>query len=38
MNKNIKIGEFRVDAISLVRSKLTRAGPIYETVHDSDLK
>ena len=37
-NKNIKIGEFQVDAISLVRSKLTRSGPIYETVHNSYLK
>ena len=38
MNKNIKIGGFQVDAVSLVRSKLTRSEPIYETVHDSYLK
>lgn len=34
-NKNIKIGEFSVNRISLVKSTLTKGGPIYETIHDS---
>jgi 2'-5' RNA ligase len=38
INKNIKIGEFQVDAVSLVRSKLTKSGPIYENIHNSYLK
>ena len=38
INKNMKIGEFQVDAVSLVQSKLTRSGPIYETVHNARLK
>jgi len=38
MNKNIKIGEFRADAVSLVQSKLTKSGPIYENIHNSYLK
>jgi len=38
INKNIKIGEFQVDAVSLVESKLTRSGPVYKTIHDSYLK
>lgn len=38
INKNIKIGEFQVDAVSLAQSKLTRSGPIYKTIHDSYLK
>lgn len=38
INKNIQIGEFQVDTVSLVQSKLTRSGPIYKTIHDSYLK
>lgn len=38
INKNIKIGEFQVDTVSLVQSKLTRSGPIYETIHEACLK
>ena len=37
-NREIKIGEFRVDAVHLVQSKLTKTGPIYENVHVSHLK
>ena len=38
INKDTKIGEFQVDAVSLVQSKLTRSGPIYETIHNARLK
>ncbi len=38
INKNVEIGNFRVNAVSLVQSKLTRSGPIYENVHNSYLK
>ena len=38
INKNIKIGEFQVNAVSLVRSKLTKSGPIYKNIHNSYLK
>lgn len=38
LNKDKKIGEFQVDAVSLVQSELTRSGPIYKTIHDSYLK
>jgi len=37
-NKNIKIGEFQVNRVSLVKSTLTKSGPIYETIHDSYLE
>ena len=37
-NKNVKIGEFQVDKVSLVKSTLTKSGPIYETIHNSYLK
>lgn len=37
LNKNVKIGKFRVNAVSLVQSKLTRSGPIYENIHASHL-
>lgn len=37
-NKNIKIGDFQVNRVSLVKSTLTKSGPIYETIHDSHLK
>ena len=37
-NKNVKIGEFQVDRVSLVKSTLTKSGPIYETIHNSYLK
>lgn len=37
LNKNVKIGEFPVEKVSLVKSTLTRNGPIYETIHDSQL-
>lgn len=38
LNKNVKIGEFQVNAVSLVQSKLTKQGPIYENIHNSYLK
>ena len=38
INKNIKIGKLQVDSVSLVRSSLTRSGPIYENIHDSYLR
>jgi len=37
-NRNIKIGEFQVDNVALVKSVLTKRGPIYETIHRSFLK
>ena len=37
-NKNVKIGEFQVNAVCLVRSTLTKSGPIYENLHCSYLK
>ena len=38
-NKNSKIdcGELVINSISLVKSKLTPKGPIYETIHKSSL-
>ncbi len=36
--RNIKIGEFKVNCVSLVKSTLTKGGPIYETIHESLLK
>jgi 2'-5' RNA ligase len=36
--KNVGIGEFQVNKVSLVESVLTRSGPIYKTIHDSYLK
>jgi len=38
LHKNIKIGGFLVNGVSLVKSTLTKDGPIYETIHDSCLK
>jgi 2'-5' RNA ligase len=38
MNKDVEIGEFQVNAVSLVQSKLTRSGPVYESIHYSYLK
>lgn len=37
-NRNVKIGEFEVQGVALVKSTLTRRGPIYETIHESFLK
>lgn len=37
LNKNLSIGEFIVDKIFLVKSTLTRDGPVYETVHEVSL-
>ncbi|MDI6825922.1 MAG: RNA 2',3'-cyclic phosphodiesterase [Candidatus Aenigmarchaeota archaeon] len=37
-NRHIKIGEFEVQSVALVKSSLTRQGPIYETIHESFLK
>ena len=36
-NKSVKIGEFLVNSISLVKSTLTREGPIYQTIKDYEL-
>ncbi len=37
-SQNISIGEFLVERVSLVKSILTRKGPIYETIHNSPLR
>jgi len=37
-NRNIEIGSFEVNSVALVKSTLTREGPVYETVHKSMLK
>ena len=37
-NRNVKIGEFEVQNVTLMRSTLTRQGPIYEPIHESFLK
>lgn len=37
-NRNVKIGEFGVESVALVKSTLTRAGPAYETIHESMLQ
>jgi len=36
-NKDVKIGEFLVNSISLVKSTLTKEGPIYQTIKDYEL-
>ena len=36
-NRNVEIGIFEVKNVSLVKSTLTRKGPIYETIHESVL-
>jgi len=38
MNRNIEIGEFQVKSVALVKSTLTRNGPVYETIHESMLQ
>lgn len=35
--QDISIGEFLVENVSLVKSTLTKTGPIYHTIHDSPL-
>jgi len=37
-NRNIEIGSFEVNNVALVKSTLTREGPVYETIHESMLK
>jgi 2'-5' RNA ligase len=37
-NRNVKIGEFEVKNVDLMKSTLTRSGPIYESIHESFLK
>lgn len=37
-NRNIEIGEFEVKNIALVKSVITRNGPLYETLHTSELQ
>jgi 2'-5' RNA ligase len=34
-NRNIKIGEFEVESVALVKSTLTSRGPVYKTLHES---
>jgi 2'-5' RNA ligase len=34
-NKNIKIGEFEAKSVALVKSTLTKHGPVYETIHEA---
>jgi 2'-5' RNA ligase len=36
-NQSIEIGTFLVTKISLVKSTLTKHGPVYKTIHDSYL-
>jgi len=38
LNKEIKIDDFLVNKVSLVKSTLTKNGPVYETIHDSYIK
>ncbi len=37
-HRDIKIGTFNVESVALVKSVLTKHGPIYETIHRSFLK
>lgn len=37
-NRKIEIGSFQVNNVALVKSSLTRKGPIYKTIHKSMLK
>lgn len=37
-NHNVKLGEFVIESVALVKSTLTRQGPVYETIHTSMLK
>lgn len=37
-NRNVKIDSFHVKKIYLVKSTLTKDGPIYETLHETVLK
>ncbi len=37
-HRGIKIGTFNVESVALVKSVLTKRGPIYETIHKSFLK
>lgn len=37
LNKDVNLGEFTVDKISLVKSTLTRNGPLYETIYEVSL-
>ena len=37
-NCDMRIGEFHVNKISLVKSTLTKSGPVYETIHETELK
>jgi 2'-5' RNA ligase len=36
-NRDISFGEFIIKKISLVKSKITGHGPVYETIHDAML-
>lgn len=37
-NRDIEIGSFRVNSVALVKSTLTKKGPVYKTIHESMLK
>jgi len=37
-NRNLEIGSFQVNSVALVKSTLTRKGPVYETIYESILK
>jgi len=37
-NRNIKMGKFDIEGVSLVKSTLSKGGPVYETLHTSKLK
>ena len=37
-NQNVEIGVFEVKSIALVKSVLTRNGPLYKTLHESKLQ
>jgi len=37
-NRNVEIGSFEVNSVALVKSTLTKKGPLYENIHESTLK
>jgi len=37
-NRNVEIGGFEIENISLVKSILTKSGPLYKIVHKSELQ
>ena len=37
-NRNVIVGSFHVKSVALVKSTLTKHGPVYETIHESMLR